>query len=399
MFHVEQSIMKELSIYIHIPYCRRACTYCDFYFSTQLNSQPQFIEALLKEIELTSKDWAIIDNQKLSLATIYLGGGTPSVLSGVQIGLILNQLNKYYPLNDDIEITLEANPNDLSYSILKEWKDLGINRLSIGIQSFLERELSWMNRNHNAKQALEALPLAQDAGFNNISIDLIYATPTLSDLEWKQTLKTAFELKPQHLSAYGLTVESKTKLAHDILKGKVQPADEETFERHFRILQEEISNNSFLPYEISNYALPNFTSKHNSNYWKQKPYLGLGPSAHSYNSIKRFSNEPNIHGYINRLLESRIEYSFEETLSPTDKINEYIMTQLRRMEGIELKSFHQLFGINLQDYRKVELDKMYHNGYLMTNPSNTDAISLTIDGKLCADRLASQLMFEPEELV
>lgn len=383
---------NELSIYIHVPYCKKACSYCDFYFSTSMNSMDDFISALINEIDLVS----IRKNPQNNfiVKTLYFGGGTPGLLSFQQIENILNAIKSNYSLESDAEITLEVNPDNITPENLQNWLTLGFNRLSIGIQSFLDRELEWMNRTHSSEKALQAVPDAQAAGFQNINIDLIYATPFLNDLEWRETLNKAFELNPPHISAYALTVEPKTKLAYDIFKKRIIPPDENSFQSHFTILQEMITENGFIPYEISNFCLPGFQSKHNSNYWKRKPYIGFGPSAHSFDGKRRFANESNIHTYIRRLEENRIEYPFEETLTNVNHMNEYIMTQLRCLEGINLNEFRNIFKCDLFNLKENLINEMLNEEFVFMID---ESIRLSLKGKFFADFLAAELMFEEEE--
>ncbi|HEX8279323.1 MAG TPA: radical SAM family heme chaperone HemW, partial [Segetibacter sp.] len=268
-------------IYIHIPFCRKACHYCNFHFSTSQELQKDFVEALIKEIEL-QKNYL-----KESISTIYFGGGTPSLLPGADIQRIIGKLSNTFEIEQEVEITLEANPDDINTPKLKEWKSFGINRLSIGVQSFFEDDLRWMNRAHDAEQAIHCIYLAQQEGFNNLTIDLIYGTPTLSDDHWIKNIKKAIEANIPHLSCYALTVESKTALERLIAQNKLEDVDPDKQARHFEILTGIMEEEGYEHYEISNFARPGFRSKHNSSYWKGTPYLGLGPSAHSFNGNSR----------------------------------------------------------------------------------------------------------------
>ncbi len=322
-------------IYIHIPFCKQACHYCDFHFSTSLKHKDGLIQAIIQEIYQRKKNW-----ETHRFETIYFGGGTPSIVHIADIEKILKAIKQNYHINDNAEITLEANPDDLNLEKLKQYKAIGINRLSIGIQSFYEEDLVKLNRSHNARQATAAIENAQKAGFNNITIDLIYGIPSLTDTKWLQNIDTAQQYNIPHISAYALTVEPKTALAWQIKNGKYPPVSEEQAARQFDILKNKLSGHNFIHYEISNFGKENFISRHNTAYWQNKPYLGLGPAAHSYNGQQRRWNIANNAKYIKNI-QNRNYYEMEN-LSKQDIYNEIIMTGLRTIWGVDLNRIEAL---------------------------------------------------------
>jgi oxygen-independent coproporphyrinogen-3 oxidase len=371
-------------IYIHIPFCKQACHYCNFHFSTSLAQKNDFTAALLKEIVLR-KDYLFQDN----VETIYFGGGTPSLLSGGEMASILECIDRHYRIAGDAEITLEANPDDIHTDVLPDWKKTGINRLSIGVQSFFKEDLLWMNRAHDEKQAMRAILDAQSAGLDNISIDLIYGLPTLPDDNWKKNIETAVALQIPHLSCYALTVEPKTALHKRIELGKMQDIVPEQQARQFLEGIQWLEDAGYEHYEISNFAKPGKRSRHNSAYWLSKNYLGLGPSAHSFNGKSRQWNIANNALYIQAL--DRNELSFEiETLKPTDKLNEYIMTSLRTLEGLDLRHVISEFG----SAQSVIIEKNAAR-YLLSEQmkKENEKLVLTRKGKLFADGIAAELFF------
>lgn len=322
-----------------------------------------------------------------NIATIYFGGGTPSLLSDEEIRMITGALQNQFVVNDDVEITLEANPDDITVTHLQGWKKAGINRLSIGIQSFFEEDLRWMNRAHNAEQALHAVKLAQQEGFRNITIDLIYGTPYLTDEKWKQNIETALALDVPHLSCYALTVEPKTALAKMIATHQSADVDADKQARHFSILTEQLSAAGFEQYEISNFALPGFRSRHNSSYWQGKPYLGLGPSAHSFNGKSRQWNIANNSLYLTAIAKDDIPFE-EELLTDTQRLNEYIMTSLRTIEGTSLEKVSADFGEGKALFLAGAAQKYIDRGHLK---KMNDVLQLTAEGKFLADGIAADL--------
>jgi len=370
-------------IYIHIPFCKQACHYCDFHFSVSLEKKNDLLETLLREIIL-QKDYF---TNRETISTIYFGGGTPSVLLTTEIKAILDELKKNFPVSADAEITLEANPDDLSIEKLQSLKEAGINRLSIGIQSFSDEDLKFMNRAHDSKMALNALNAARETGFNNITIDLIYGTPTLSNEQWVRNLETIFALDVPHLSCYSLTVEPKTALAQFIKSGKALPPDEIKSAEQFELLMQLAAEKGYEHYEISNFAKNRMYSKHNSNYWRNEKYLGLGPSAHSYNKVSRQWNVRSNPAYIDSIRKNKIPFELEE-LTLTQRYNEYILTSLRTMWGCSLQFIEEEFGKTFLDYFNEAVLKFIDNGWIEKKDST---FSLTREGKFFADKIASEL--------
>lgn len=375
-------------IYIHIPFCKQACHYCNFYFTTSPGNKDRFIQALLHEIEL-SKNY--LEGEKIE--TLYFGGGTPSLLSGTEIITILEKLNSHYGLNSLKEFTIEANPDDLNTEKIKELAELrssGFNRFSVGIQSFFDEDLKYMNRAHNAGEASSSIKRVQDAGFDNITLDLIYATPTMSDEHWHKNLETAFALNVPHISSYALTVEPKTSLDKKIKKGESKPVSETQAANQFSILMEEMKKAGYEQYEISNFAKTGKYAIHNSNYWSGKKYLGLGPSAHSYNGISRRWNVANNINYINSISSGIILFE-EEVLTKAQQINERIMTSLRTMWGLNLANFDS----QIADLIKCDLNAADPSHYILSN----NVLILTNQGKLFADAIASSLFLTEEQFL
>jgi oxygen-independent coproporphyrinogen-3 oxidase len=371
-------------IYIHIPFCKQACHYCDFHFSTSLNTKAAFLEALKKEIDLRA---GYLSNDLIE--TIYFGGGTPSLLSGAELESIFALLQSRFTIAPDAEITLEANPDDLSHARLEELSASRVNRLSIGIQSFREADLKRMNRAHTAIEAEVCVKRAREYGFANISIDLIYGLPEMSDQDWRTNLHRAFELKVEHISSYCLTVEPKTAWAKYVQSGKVLAVSDEQSASHFRILKEEMGWNNFIQYEISNFGLEGSFSKHNSNYWKGAHYLGLGPSAHSYNGLSRQWNVSNNAKYIKSLQENTFKAEVE-VLTVEQKYNEYVMTSLRTIWGCNLKLVQDRFGEKLSLYCAEEAEFYIHSGSLVYR---NHTLMLSDEGMLLADRIAADLFY------
>jgi oxygen-independent coproporphyrinogen-3 oxidase len=368
-------------IYIHIPFCRKACTYCNFHFSTNHQLINQVIDSIGKEISLQSKYLSA------PIETIYLGGGTPSLLNQSQLETLFNKVSSIFTVLPNAEVTLEANPDDIDEAQLNGWVELGINRLSIGIQSFRDLDLQWMGRAHTANQALNCIKLAQQAGIENISIDLIYGIPGLSDADWSNNIDYAISSGVTHLSCYALTVEPKTALAHKINQQAIPDVDAAHQANHFQILQEKIDVAGFEQYEISNFSLPGKRSKHNSNYWSGKHYLGLGPSAHSFNGLSRQWNISNNALYIQSLSRGNIPFELEN-LTLTQQLNEYIMTALRTIEGIQANKINAIAGKLIFD--EILLDAIPYIKEGLINLQN-DRICLSPNGKFMADGIAANL--------
>jgi len=368
-------------IYIHIPFCKQKCSYCDFHFSTSLKHKSNLIEALIKEIEL--KKGHLTD----SINTIYFGGGTPSLLTQKELASIIDALYKNYKISNNIEFTLECNPDDLSPIKLQELKSVGINRLSIGIQSFFNDDLTFFNRAHNASQAESCIKLSQDSGFDNLTVDLIYGTPILTDQKWEENLNQIARLNIPHLSAYALTIEPQTALYHSIKKGLIIPKKDEKTIEQFKTLIEFTKANNLHQYEISNFAKDGFISQHNSNYWKGIEYLGFGPSAHSFIQNKRLWNVSNNIKYISAL-KNNSSYFEEEIIDETTAYNEYILTRLRTTWGINLNHIRDSFNATINTHFSKELQPYINSKYLHVS---NEEITLTNEGIFIADKITSDL--------
>nr|WP_294902743.1 radical SAM family heme chaperone HemW [uncultured Lacibacter sp.] len=373
-------------IYIHIPFCRQACNYCNFHFSTSLHYKNDFTEALLKEIVLQSQN-NYLNGQ--TIETIYFGGGTPSLLEINELQRILQQLQHHFTISPTAEITLEANPDDVHDEKLTGWLQLGINRLSIGIQSLFEEDLQWMNRAHTAEEAKQVISKARAAGFESFTVDLIYGTPGLTDEKWLYNINWVLQQNIHHISCYALTVEEKTPLDKLIRLHKKEDVDAEQQSRQFVLLMDRLQEAGFEHYEISNFAKPGYRSKHNSSYWKGTHYLGLGPSAHSFNGNSRQWNVANNQQYIQALKEERIPFELE-TLTQEQQLNEYIMTSLRLMEGCDLDYVTTHFGHALSQQLMAAAQAFTVKGLLIIS---NDHLVLTKAGKLFADSIASDLFF------
>ena len=375
-------------IYLHIPFCKQACLYCNFHFSTSMRSRNDFVMALLKEMTLRKE---YLDGEPVE--TVYLGGGTPSLLMPGELERIVEKLFLEFTIDKNFELTLEANPDDISQASLSDWKKNGINRLSIGVQSFFQEELSWMNRAHNAGQALNAVRLAQNTGFSNISIDLIYGSPFPDEGRWEKNISRAISLNIPHLSCYALTVEPKTALQSRILEKKMPPVDPGRQADQFFLLMERLEKAGYEHYEISNFALPGRRSQHNSAYWHGKKYLGLGPSAHSFNGISRQWNIANNQLYIQALRKNTLPFEIE-WLTPVQRLNEYIMTSIRTREGIDLGHVSENFGNSAAQSILSGSGSYFRDLKLEQKDSR---LVLTKEGKLFADGIASALFFERNE--
>ena len=369
-------------IYLHIPFCKQACNYCDFHFSTSMKMKVDFVKAIIQEIELRKDVFA---NKFIS--SIYFGGGTPSLLSIEELNMIFEKLYRSFKINADVEITLESNPDDLNFNKILQLKDTPINRLSIGVQSFRDEDLKYMNRAHTATEALNSIKVAQDIGFQNITIDLIYGTPGMSNEDWKYNLRKSFTLNLPHISSYALTVEEKTPLYYQILKKNISPVDEQQSVDQFKILMDEMLRYGYEQYEISNFCKDNSYSKHNSSYWRKDHYLGLGPSAHSYFGNSRLWNVSNNVKYINALSESVLPL-VNENLNTQDMYNEYVMTSLRTKWGCSLIQIEKDYPRFFLNYFKVQIKSHEINGNVIENKG---VYRLSEKGKLIADRITSDL--------
>ncbi|WP_282628303.1 radical SAM family heme chaperone HemW [Empedobacter sedimenti] len=370
-------------IYIHIPFCKQKCSYCDFHFSTNLQSKSSLVEAINKELVLRK------DEINQPLETIYFGGGTPSILTENELESIFNTISKNYSTSSIKEVTLEANPDDLSKEKLHFLKSTPINRFSIGVQSFFEEDLKLMNRAHNVQEAETSIKLAQDFGFDNITIDLIYGSTTTTNEMWMQNLQKAIELNVPHISSYALTVEEKTVLDHQIKKGITKPVDEDRQNKQFHILVDTLTNNDYVQYEISNFGKENYFSLHNSNYWKGIHYLGIGPSAHSYNGKSRAWNIANNAKYIQSIRDNNLPHEIE-VLNEVDQFNEMIMIGLRTIYGIDLTRLNTEFSQQLIDSFYQEINQLLKENLI---EKKDNKIILKPEAKFFADGIASRLFY------
>lgn len=341
-------------LYLHIPFCESRCYYCDFYSSTYKGNRSLLLTSIEKEL-VDRKHYL-----KELVRTIYLGGGTPSQLTLEELSTLLQTVYDNYDCAVE-ELTMEVNPEDLSADYLEGLKSLGVSRLSIGIQSFNDADLKQINRRHTAQKAIEMVRLAQQIGFDNISIDLIYGLPQQTLTGWKVNIQQAIDLNVQHISAYSLTFEEGTMLTKMRDRGEIQEADEELSFEMFKLLRHTLSENGYVPYEISNFALPGYESKHNSSYWNYVPYLGVGPSAHSFDGQSRRWNVANSRLYISKMAEGDTYYN-TETLDNFTRYNEYVMTGLRKKEGVDIAVLENLFGKDLKDYFLRMIDTYIKEG-------------------------------------
>jgi oxygen-independent coproporphyrinogen-3 oxidase len=369
-------------IYLHIPFCKQACHYCDFHFSTNTGIRRELVNAMGEEISLQTR---YLEGE--SIGSVYFGGGTPSLLSADEVRFLLDSVHRNFPIAADAEITLEANPDDLTPGRCSDLRAAGINRLSIGIQSFDDSILKYLNRAHASDMAIRSVGYAQAAGFTNISIDLIYAIPGLTNERWSADIDLALRLRTQHISAYTLTIEENTAFGKWRAKGRILPVSETVAAEQMELLVGKLSSHGFRQYEISNFALPGYESRHNGNYWNGGSYLGIGPSAHSYDGKSRQHNVANNHLYM-RALNQREIPAEREILLKEDQINEYILTTLRTDEGCDLEMLKSNFGYDVLNL---------HAGYLRELENHRlialvgQRLKLTDAGKLLADKISSDL--------
>lgn len=375
-------------IYIHIPFCKQKCSYCDFHFSTNFKYKTELLAALQKEIILQKDHF-----KTETINTIYFGGGTPSVLTEKELNLLLEVIYSNYKVNENIELTMECNPDDITSKKINEYKKNGVNRLSIGIQSFFDDDLQFFNRAHNASEAEQSILMTQDAGIDNITLDLIYNSPLLTLNKWEQNLDKFINLKVPHLSAYTLTVEPKTTL-HHLVKTKQTslPTDEQAIEQ-FKLLTEKTKQAGLIHYEVSNFGKEGYFSQHNSNYWKGENYLGIGPSAHSFikntTSQKRSWNVANNTQYI-KAINQGTPYFEEEFINETTAFNEYILTRLRTIWGLDLAYMKNTFNPVLLRHFEKELEA-YKNTEWITISKNT--VTLTTKGIFMVDKITADLFY------
>lgn len=375
-------------LYIHIPFCRQACHYCNFHFSTTLNLQQNVVDAMCMEMKQRADEAG-----GKTLDSVYLGGGTPSLLTEAQLKQLFDSVKRVWGIESNAEITLEANPDDLTAPKLQELKRAGVNRLSIGIQSFRQQDLELMNRAHNAEEAKHCVQLAHEAGFENITIDLIYGTPGMDDEAWRQNLQEALLLNVPHISSYCLTVEPKTALQHMVDKGLTPDVDEDQAEKQFHILRETLEANGYEHYEISNFAKPGHRAAHNTSYWQGVPYIGIGPAAHSFNGHLRRWNVANNIKYI-KALESAAEYFETEILSPADQVNELLMTGMRTCFGVGIQRIEEIAGKQAVESILEDAQPYLESGVLV---QENGVLYLSKQHRFIADSIISDLFLVEEE--
>ncbi len=372
-------------IYLHIPFCKKACHYCNFHFSTQTDLKQAMVQSMVHELAM-QKDFL-----QGKVQTIYFGGGTPSLLSQTELAQLLNQLHKHFSIAANAEVTVEANPDDIDAEKLAGWQKLGVNRLSIGVQSFFDEDLQWMNRAHDASQATCCIHAAQDAGISNLSIDLIYGSPTLTNENWEQNLAKVVALNIPHLSCYALTVEPKTALDKMVQTHQKQDVDPAKQAQHFLHLMDWAADQQFEHYEISNLAKPNMRSQHNSSYWQGEAYLGVGPSAHSFNGKDvRQWNISNNALYMKSIAQNELPAEKEE-LTKTQQLNEYIMTSLRTKEGLQFNEVMKRSGEGVLWHIQQAAQTFIGEGKML---QMGNVLVLTNQGKLFADGIAATLFAE-----
>jgi oxygen-independent coproporphyrinogen-3 oxidase len=388
---IQNNQVKMAGIYLHIPFCKQACYYCNFHFSTLLKNKGEMVRALLKEIALQQQFFYqgsdLKQEKEILIETVYFGGGTPSLLEAAEINALLAKINEHFTLAPHCEITLEANPDDIDKVRLAEWLRAGINRLSIGIQSFFAEDLIWMNRAHDAQQAFQCIRDVKETGFENFSADLIYGMPTLTDERWKENIAQMIALEIPHLSCYALTVEPRTPLDNLIRIKKYRPPDEAKVAHQFEVLIDQLDKAGYEQYEISNFAQPGKRSKHNSNYWLGKPYLGIGPAAHSYVGNRRQWNVANNALYMKSISNGDIPFQ-KEILTMEMQLNEYIMTSLRTKEGCSIAHVIMKWGEAAGRRLKYASKKFILRKHLILQSNH---LVLTPRGRLFADGIAAEL--------
>lgn len=369
-------------IYLHIPFCKQACHYCDFHFSTQTDYRQNLVSALHRELHL-QKNYL----NGLTIDSIYIGGGTPTLLTEKEIAELIEACYQNFNISKTPEITLEANPDDLSLAYLTHLKQTGVNRLSIGIQTFSNEALAQLNRAHTEQRAKSCLYEARDAGFTNISLDLMYALPNQTYEQWMADIDQALFFKPEHISAYTLTIEPKTVFGKWHNKGKINVPDEDSAATYFEILSQKLSQNGYKQYEVSNFCLPDFFSRHNSSYWLQKHYLGIGPSAHSYNGVSRQYNIANNHQYMKAINNNQIPATYE-VLTNKEMVNDLLLTGLRTMWGVSLNQLAKDYEYDILSLHQQKVKVWVDNHLAILDDSK---LVLTNKGLLIADKIASDL--------
>lgn len=369
-------------IYIHIPFCKQACHYCDFHFSTNQSLKEELIGSILRELNL-QKDY--LEGERIE--TIYFGGGTPSLLSKQELDLIFNSIHKHYSVIPLPEITLEANPDDLSKEKIITLKEAGVNRVSLGIQSFDDTVLKFLNRAHSSADALTCVSQLREYEINNLSIDLIHSIPGQDDRLLSENLDEVLRLAPQHISVYSLTIEEKTVFGKWASRGQLKAMEENQAAGQFELVMDTLIASGYQHYEISNFCLPGFSSQHNCSYWQQKKYLGVGPSAHSFDGKSRQYNVSNNHLYMRALHDGKIPFKIE-ILTRENKINEYIFTALRTNQGCNVSYLKSTHDYDLININSAYVQSLLNDGYLTFTD---EVLTLTRQGKLLADKIASDL--------
>ncbi|MDG1710883.1 MAG: radical SAM family heme chaperone HemW [Flavobacteriaceae bacterium] len=369
------------NLYFHYPFCKQACHYCNFHFSTNQKQVDQLWYSMQRELEIR------FDEVKVPLQSIYFGGGSPSLLPPNKIASLLDRVKAQHSIHDSLEITMEVNPDDVTREYLKEIKQAGVNRLSLGIQSFQEKDLQLMNRAHTVDNALNALEWVSDI-FLNFSIDLIYGIPNSTLKEWEENLNKALEFNPPHISTYALTVEEKTALYHQVEKGEVLLVDEDEVKEQYDLMRNRLEELNFINYEFSNFGKEDFFSVNNQNYWNGRPYIGIGPSAHSYDGVSiRSWNVSNNHKYISSIEKGELDRE-EESLSKKDQYNEYIMTGLRKIEGLSLEYIELTYGKMYADYFEAQVSRHLKERNFFWDG---DFLKITPKAKFLTDGLAADL--------
>lgn len=371
-------------IYIHIPFCKSRCLYCDFFSTVGEEEKTRYLEAVCSELRMRSAE---LSGEKIE--TVYFGGGTPSRLTLEEWKMIFDVLNRIYGLEDCKEITLEANPDDLSFSYLSALRAFPFNRISLGVQSFDDRELRFLNRRHTAEQALQAIETARRAGYENISIDLMYGLPGQTSSAWKNNLQSAVSTEVPHISAYHLIYEEGTRLSRMREEGKIMPVDEDTSLRMFEQLMDCLTGHGFLHYEISNFARPGRLARHNTSYWKNIPYLGIGAAAHSYTEGVRQWNVADLNGYITGIL-SGVRKAEREVPTPNSRYNDRILTSLRTMWGVNVQEIGKEFGSARLVYLRTQAAPYLRSGMLVEEEGH---IKVSRKGLFISDRIISDLFF------
>jgi oxygen-independent coproporphyrinogen-3 oxidase len=369
-------------IYLHIPFCKQACHYCDFHFSTSIGIKDTLIESMVREIALQKN---YLESEPID--TIYFGGGTPSLLTSVEVNQLLKTIYSYHSVSKPAEITLEANPDDITFDRLIAFRNVGINRLSIGVQSFNDHVLSFLNRAHNGTGAAQSIALAREAGFDNINVDLIYAIPGQTEGDWRNDILEALKFNPEHISSYSLTIEEKTAFGRWSATGKLQAVEDEVAAKQLEILVATLETAGYEQYEISNFSKVGFNSKHNSSYWKEQKYLGIGPSAHSFNLATRQYNVRNNYTYVKAIEQNTVPFEVE-VLSSEDKVNEYLLTTLRTHWGCNLHQLKEVFNYDVLAVHKTLVMNLLEMKLAVIE---NNFLKLTKRGMLLADKISSDL--------